>query len=114
MDGDAGDLTSCIEAGQRCPLGINHNTGVHIRWNTAHRIVSGRLDGHWLRDWLDAQVVTGKVGDIGQLLGNLFRSEVAHVQVEVVFTIYAPALFDLLYHTTRDNIAWSQVFERGH
>ena len=114
VDGDTGDLASGIEARHRCPLRINHDTGIDIGRDAAHGVVCRGLDRYRLGNRFDAEVVAGKVGDIRQFLGNHLGSQVPHIQVNIIFAVYAAPLFDLLNDTARDDIAWGQVFKRGH
>src|SRR5260370_35333658 len=71
---DTGHFTSCIEAWQRCPLCIEYHACIHIRWNTAHRVVCCRLDWHWLSNWLNTQVIAREVRDIWQFLSDDLRT----------------------------------------
>src|SRR6266516_1134950 len=102
--GNAGDLTGGIETGQRRPLWINHDTRISIGRDTTHGVVRSRLNGYRFGDRFHTEVVTSKVGDIRQLLGDRLGSQVTHIQVEVVFAIDTAPLFDLLHHTARDDI----------
>src|SRR5258708_30461730 len=114
MDRDTGNLTRCVEAWHWSPLRIDDDTGIGIGWNTAHGIVRGRLNRHRLGNRLNAKIVTREIGDIWQLFRDRLRAKMSHIEVDIIFAINAIAVFDLLYNTTRDDIAWRQVFERRH
>src|SRR2546429_9849200 len=77
MHRDTGNLTGGVEAGQGCPLWVNDDTGIDIGWNASHGIVGCGLDGNWFSNWLDAKIVTRKVGDIRQLLVYYLCSQVS-------------------------------------
>src|SRR5947209_9426605 len=110
MHRDASHFTSGVEARQRRPLRINDDASINVCWNAAHSVVRGWLNWHWLGDRLHAEVVTGKVGNIRQLLSNLLRPEVAHIEEDIIFAIYTASLFDLLNDAARNDITGSQVF----
>src|SRR5260370_13943380 len=114
MAGDPGHVASSIETWQRCPLRVDDDTRMHIGRYAAHSIVSCRLYRHWLCNRLDAEIVTREVGNVRQLFADYLRSQVSHIQVEIVFALYATPLFDLLNHTARHNITRRQVFESWH
>src|SRR2546422_6174481 len=97
--GNAGDLTGGIETGQRRPLWINHDTRISIGRDTTHGVVRSRLNGNRFGDRFDTQIVTGKVGDIRQFLGDHLGSQVTYIQVDVVFPIDTAPLLDLLNNT---------------
>src|SRR5579884_3542607 len=112
--GDACDLACRVEAGQRRPLRIDDHAAIVIGRSAAHRVVRGRLNWYRLIDRLDAQVVTGEVGDVGQLFGNNLRTQVAQVEIDIVLAVYAVAFVNLLENAARDDIAWREVFKGGH
>ena len=59
------------------------------------RVVRRRLDGHQLRDRLDALVDARELGDVGQLLVDDLLAQVGQVEVDVVLAADAAALADL-------------------
>src|SRR5579885_1670690 len=114
VDGDAGNLARRVEARQRGPLRINDDAPIQVRGDAAHSVVGRRLNRYRLGDWLNAQIVTRKVGDIRQLLGDGLRAQVRDVEVDIIFAVYAIAILNLLDDAARNDVARGQVFERGH
>jgi len=111
---DTGHFSGSIETGQGCPLRVDGHTAISVGRNATHGIVCCRLDWHRFCDWFNAKVVTCEIGNIGQLLVNYLSTEMTKVEENKVFAIYAPPFLDLLDDAARNDIARSQVFERGH
>jgi hypothetical protein len=70
------------------------------------------LNRHRVTLRLDSEIGPGKVSDVRKLVVDHVLREVRDVQINVVFAVDAPALFDLLIDEAGDHVARRQVLER--
>src|SRR5205085_9097112 len=101
-----------VETGQHGVVAVDHDLGVDVGGDAAHRVMGRGLDGNELGFGLEAHVRAHEVGDVGQLGVDLLGGQVGEVEVEVVLVLAnAPALADLGEHGSAHHVAGRQVLD---
>ena len=73
MHGYTGTFARRKQPGESRVFIIDDHFAIFIRRDAAHRVMRGRLDGHQLGDWVNAQVDAAEIHNIGNLLQDRCR-----------------------------------------